>query len=1596
MNQTSRLSIEIDSRNAEQKASDVKKALNALEDAGLSIKPAMDRAGDAMGKAGESAKGSSLNVAAMERQVKSLSGVLIGLAGPLAAAFSVQKIAAAAQQYADLTNRLRLVTDGTAQLAQAQNDVLRVAQASRQSLESTSTIYQRIAQNGRALGLSFADVAKVTETVAKSVAMSGASAASADAALVQFGQALASGVLRGEELNSILEQTPALAQTIARGLGVTVGQLRAMGAEGQLTSEKVIKAIENQKDAVDKLAASMQVTVSQAMTAFTNSLTTTIGKLDEATGASSRLAAGILGISEAMDRYRSGEFMDFFTADKKTVEGFNNEISTSLARLRDLDQVRSKLNKSDPSDTVFFNFKFYNKQELDAEIAGLNSNIGKAQAAIKILQKSSADLSAQAPKGEAAAAGLSAAAKSYTDSQQKALAKLQDNSDAVKEANRYISEHTELTEADKAAILSNAYAAEAQKKANKAAAAATREANKAYQENAGQKMLDDARQRYAVLMQQKSAIDDQGKGARTLGVEAKKLIELETEIAQLKEKKTLTAAQKQVLAMADLNLAQQKQNAALEQANKLDQQRLENAAKLLSFQDQLNDSLETEQQGLDSQIAGLGSGSKLQARIREDLKIRQDYQKQLAKLQRDYQRIVNPTAEQTDLYEKETKAVKDALGQRLSMQEDYYKRLDAAQSDWAVGANDAWYDYLDEASDISGQTYDLFSNTFHGIEDAIAEAARSGKLSFKDLADSIIADLARMAARAYVTIPLLSALGLGGSSAAGLAGSVLSGGGGGGMSLSSLWNAGSGAYSAATSGFGSAVTAGWNAGQGFLGGMQGAISGGYNYISNGLSGLFSSGAAAGSGSTIAGYTSPAFQNWVGAQQAAAYQVSGLTQAMAGIGGAIYGYGQSGLKGAVTGGLGGWGGSLAGAAAGTAAGTYIGGTLGSVLPGIGTAIGAALGSYLGGSLFGGSWQTKDVGLSLGVTDGEFIGRQFEYQKKKGGLFGKNKKRTRYSALDPETQEVLDNTYDATIGGVESLFEQLNVSLNDGVLDGLDISDVKISTKDKTTEEIQKELDTFFGDVAQKALNAISDATGSGISGVTVEQLTAFVNNLYAVNGAIKHLNIGLYETSIAGGKLAEQLAAAAGGLDVLTASAATYYDAFYTDTEKAGNILSDVREQFAKLNLALPETREGYRGLIESLDKSTESGRNAIAAYLNLSGAADQMYDILEASAAAAKAAFATALSDAVSGAMAGVQRAVAAQRDAISKAYTARTESLNDMLSTAQRSVTDLNGVSSTLEGALKSLRGTSDDAVKMLRSQAQATLEYALTVARKGGSISGIDGLSDAISTISSNNTDRYASLEEYLRDQGRATNLLGELEAINGKQLSNAEKTVKALESQLETTKKLYDSQISALDDQLALAQGQIDAINGVDNSVKSVADAVLTMSDSILATLSLQNPGAAAVNTYENNEAIVKAVYRSVLGRDAEAKGLADWAGALSGGLVSYQNLVESITREARANGEKTIRVPGFASGGDFGGGIRLVGERGPELELTGRSRIFNAQKTADMLMGSGGGAASEIRALREEMKAALFAIAKNTFKAAKNTDLLPRKLEEELFA
>ncbi len=145
------------------------------------------------------------------------------------------------------------------------------------------------------------DTARLTETVSKAVAISGASAQAADAALVQFGQALASGTLRGEELNSVMEQTPALAKAIAQGMGITVGQLRSVAAEGKITSQEIVKALNNVQKDVDAMFAKTDITVSQSLTLLSNELTKFVGESGKGSGAAQALSGSIQTLAGNLD-----------------------------------------------------------------------------------------------------------------------------------------------------------------------------------------------------------------------------------------------------------------------------------------------------------------------------------------------------------------------------------------------------------------------------------------------------------------------------------------------------------------------------------------------------------------------------------------------------------------------------------------------------------------------------------------------------------------------------------------------------------------------------------------------------------------------------------------------------------------------------------------------------------------------------------------------------------------------------------------------------------------------------------------------------------------------------------------------------------------------------------------------------------------------------------------------------------------------------------------------------------------------------------------------------------------------------------------------
>lgn len=229
----------------------------------------------------------------IERSMNSLNRVSANLFKAGIAGFGANQLKGFADGYTEIQNKLRLVESASISSSKGLNNVFDIALKTNQSINATSGVYQRFAQNAETLKISQAQIASLTETVSKAVAVSGASAGAADAALTQFGQALGSGILRGDEFNSVMEQTPALAKAIATGLGVTTGELRNMAKEGKLTMDVLVPALERAKESVDDQFNTRILTISAAFENLNTSTIKWIGELDKSTGASEAFAKAI-------------------------------------------------------------------------------------------------------------------------------------------------------------------------------------------------------------------------------------------------------------------------------------------------------------------------------------------------------------------------------------------------------------------------------------------------------------------------------------------------------------------------------------------------------------------------------------------------------------------------------------------------------------------------------------------------------------------------------------------------------------------------------------------------------------------------------------------------------------------------------------------------------------------------------------------------------------------------------------------------------------------------------------------------------------------------------------------------------------------------------------------------------------------------------------------------------------------------------------------------------------------------------------------------------------------------------------------------------
>lgn len=783
MAQTSRLVLEIDSRDAEQKAADTRRALEALESAGVRVKPSLEKAGAGMESAGKSAERAGKSYGYYRDEVEDLLGRLDPLRkkqmdlarsqSELAAAFKRGDIGEAG--YKEFSGIIRdqstAITAQRAALSKLNGDLGKTGMSAKAtaaalrgvpaqftditvSLQGGQAPLTVLLQQGGQLKDMFGGIGPAAQAMGGYIlglvnpfTVAAAAVASLGVVLVashsQFNAFNKALIGSGNAAGSAAGQLANLANALANGRSFTEANQAVMelAGNGRLTGEtfyEVARAATELAEATGKSASEVADQLSNtkaSVTSLAQEYSDKYGIMTKAT------FEQIRSLEEQGDKMGAVKLLATTLADEMNRRNKEMQESTrGLAKAWDevknsvsgvYNQIKSRLSAS----PELFKLQHLQSQLDDAKeigdpalISGLEDQVRLAQATVDTQNKKNEAVGQELREKKEL---VSADAKWY-DFTKKNM------SDQAKLAK-------DIADARKLGVEAGRSQAEIDKEvANLQARYDKSQAKpKAYTEDAGMKALDQARQQYAVLQQQSALIGAQKGEVDKLGAAGQALVKWEQELADIKGKKTLTADQKSLVANQELITAQLKKNAALERENQLKKISTEETRKLLAFQENLNSQLAKAQTGLDNSLSGMGMGDQQRARLQDQLSIQQQYQTQMDNLlqQRNEGRISQ------SLYEQESEALRQALERRLAMQGQYYVEVDRMQSDWSVGASSAFQTYAEQAANVAGQTRELFTSAFSNMEDAVVNFVKTGRLSFKDFANGVIEDLIRIQAR---------------------------------------------------------------------------------------------------------------------------------------------------------------------------------------------------------------------------------------------------------------------------------------------------------------------------------------------------------------------------------------------------------------------------------------------------------------------------------------------------------------------------------------------------------------------------------------------------------------------------------------------------------------------------------------------------------------------------------------------------------------------------------------------------------------------------------------------------------------------------------
>lgn len=1485
-------------------------------------------------------------------------------------------------------SRIDLVTRSAAQSAAAQAQLFAAAQASRVQYTELAEVYARLAKASAGLGVSQARMLAVTQSISQAMTIGGGSAESMRAALMQLGQGLASGTLRGEELNSILEQTPRLAQAIAEGMGVGVGELRKLGEQGRLTAQQVIGALEKEAPKLAAEFARVAPTLGSAFTVLKDGAARAFVEFDKGAGASRAVAEAMLSMGKSMGSAAAAarEFGESYGGALKAVAEVGAWLVAAAAAQRLAGWVAALANyakhpivigvtlavagfeggKALAGSQGFLGWQLRGAEKDLAELAalrargmrageealfdGLERRIAQARARVDSLKR---ELATATDKARQDSPEFKAEARRFANAGSFRAQEIADLNEAagagapfpgakpLSEVREYVKTALSIQEEwqTKAVALAEAYAnaiAKADGAPQAEALARQRDieltalADKARKEMEG---LDkDAGAVLKARLDGQLALEKSASAARLDLIKAAHAAGLLDEEQYTKD--VLAETQARLLEQYALQEKQYAAGNAVEREQALARMR-ETAIELAraeALADAERAAAAAKARAARSAAAAdwvLDAAKEAEAakKTNEQLREQIDTLGLAAREVAEYKaRKLDAAAASAEFAARELEDAAALLDAQRVLPEvaDGYRRLAAAKREAAgeaaagagltraLGERQASEEFKREWeknwNEVDRMAREAFADFVHGGRDA---AKRIGDAVKTALLNAVYeATLRPLVFQVYANVA--GAFGLPGA-AAGMAGA---GGGLGG--IGNLLSTGNSLSNAITGG-------------GFFGG-------------------FSAGAAS-----------------VASELA--------------LGSAFVGPSATLASGSV-----GLGASLA-AGTGSAAGASAVAGLGSALPWIGLGLGAL--ALFGGDLFGGKQKPPVLsmtqfapgsapwGIPLATPWGElrFAGKHMgdteaavaqirdslaplaqrdyaisallteqENEAVAGRIAGMGTGATKdYSeaALRSFFSRRLGGVSDAIGGWVDEIADTFAGSLEDQYTMIAQILSVRHlpgaeaiatalldSVADSTqtvTRQVTREVpaDPIIADEYGTAVKQFTTVTESVTETVHV-MVSAFqregetladaylriVRDYTVVSDAFEMLGRGALELGVQTANMSSDLVKAAGGVEAFRNSVSAYYQEFYSEEERRARQAELVGREFEKLGLAMPDSHAAFRGLMDGLDLATEAGQNLFASLLNIAPAFDAVADAAEAAEAAARRqqqAYTSAVAD-------------------WSQAY-----GRGDWAEALRRQV--------ALEQAPDDQRDLLASTYHFRDQQEKRDLEIQLMEAQ-----GDIAGATAARREIELNNTF------EALRPLKQAIWAAQDLARAQEEQARAAEAAAasarQAAEEQARAAEQIRQAWQRVADGILAeIRRLRGDLLGG---GMRGFAAA---QSEFSLATAAARaGDQEAATRLPELARAVAE------LGKGVAASA-ADNALITARTMASLAGTLDSLKRFG-------IEVPRFAAGGAHLGGLRIVGEHGPELEATGAARIYSFDQMRGLLRGDD--LSAEVRALREELR------------------------------